>query len=41
MTFKSRLSLPPYRIENGCKESVVWFAQDEMKVHILGGTLLP
>lgn len=27
ITFKSRLSVPPYRIENLCKDVVVFFAQ--------------
>ena len=27
VTFKSRLSVPPYRIENMCSDVVVFFAQ--------------
>ena len=27
VTFKSRLSLPPYRIENACSDVAIWFAQ--------------
>ena len=27
VTFKSRYSLPPYRIENACSDVVCWFAQ--------------
>ena len=27
VTFKSRYSLPPYRIENACTDVVCWFAQ--------------
>lgn len=31
MTFKSRYSLPPYRIENQCSQVVCWFAQGALK----------
>ena len=31
MTFKSRHSLPPYRIENQCAQVVIWFAQGALK----------
>ena len=27
ITFKSRLSLPPYRIENATSDVAIWFAQ--------------
>ena len=33
MTFKSRFSLPPYRIENHCAQVVVWFAQATLKAN--------
>jgi len=36
VTFKSRYSLPPYRIENACADVVCWFAQVSdvaMKTH--------
>ncbi len=31
VTFKSRHSLPPYRIENHCEDVVCWFAQGALK----------
>ncbi len=30
ITFKNRLSVPPYRIENQCKDVVVYFAQSSL-----------
>jgi hypothetical protein len=31
VTFKSRYSLPPYRVENLCSDVVVWYCQEALK----------